>query len=144
MKKTLIITTLALFVTASWWLINKNDKPANAVNKNINVEVYKNASYISPAYKNAFATLKVTVVRVNGKERDIVWQQTYKPTELKDYPSVDRPMTQKISIPNVNDKKERLEIYYQVTYNSQGSILNLLNTKVIEKGQKTGKLLIEI
>jgi hypothetical protein len=144
MKKTLIITTLALLVTAAWWLINGNDKPANAVSKNINVEVYKNASYISPAYKNSFATLKVTVVRVNGKERDIVWQQTYKPTELKDFPGVDKPMTQKISIPNVNDKKERLEIYYQVTYNSQGSILNLLNTAVIEKGQKTGKLLIEI
>jgi hypothetical protein len=144
MKKTLIITTLALLITAAWWLINKNEKPTNTVSKNINVEVYKNASYISPAYKNTFATLQVTVVRVNGKERDIVWQHTYKPTELKDFPGVDKPMTQKISIPNVNDKKEKLEIYYQVSYNSQGSVLNLLNTAVIEKGQKTGKLSIEI
>ncbi len=144
MKKTLIIAILVLLTAAAWWLINKNADTKNSVSKNINVEVYKNASYISPAYKNTFATLQVTVVRVHGKHRDIVWQQTYKPTELKDYPGVDKPMTQKISIPNVNDKKERLEIYYQVTYNSQGSILNLLNTAVIEKGQKTGKLLIEI
>ena len=144
MKKTLIITTLALLITAAWWLINRNEKPTNTVSKNINVEVYKNASYISPAYKNTFATLQVTIVRVNGKERDIVWQHTYKPTELKDFPGVDKPMTQKISIHNVNDKKEKLEIYYQVSYNSQGSVLNLLNTAVIEKGQKTGKLSIEI
>ncbi len=144
MKKTLIVTALALLITTALWSINNNSTTTNAVSKNINVEVYKNASYISPAYKNTFATLKVTVVRINGKERDIVWQHTYKPTELKDFPGVDKPMTQKISIPNINDKKEKLEIYYQVTYNSQGSILNLVNTSVIEKGQKTGKLSIEI
>jgi hypothetical protein len=34
----------------------------------------------------------------------------------------------------VNDKKERLEIYYQLTYDSQGSILNFLNTTTIGKG----------
>ena len=44
----------------------------------------------------------------------------------------------------VNDKKEKLEIYYQLTYDSQGSILNLLNATTIGKGQQTGKLHIQI
>ena len=145
MKKKLVIIAAALTLLSGSGLFFAQHLPSSAsVSKNINVEVYKTASYISPAYNNATAALQVTVVRVRGDKRDTAFQHTFQPKELKDYPASDRPIVQKITIPNVNDKKEKLEIYYQLTYDSQGSILNFLNTTTIGKGQQTGKLHIQI
>ena len=143
-KKLIIITTALTILSGSGFFFAQHVHSSAAVSKDINVEVYKTASYISPAYENATAALQVTVVRVRGDKRDTAFQHTFQPKELKDYPASDRPMVQKITIPNVNDKKEKLEIYYQLTYDSQGSILNFLNTTTIGKGQQTGKLHIQI
>ncbi len=145
MKAKLIIVVTALSLASiTGYFVTKKVTEVTPVNKSINVEVYKTASYISPIYANSTATLEVTVVRVKNNKRDIVWQHTFQPTELKDYPESDKPMTQKISIPNVNDKKETLEVYYKVTYNSAGSILNSFNYTTIGKGQQSGKLNIQI
>jgi hypothetical protein len=145
MKKKLVITATALtLLSGSGFFFAQHVTPAKQVSKNINVEVYKTASYVSPVYANTFATLQVTVVRVHGDKKDIAWQHTFQPKELKDYPASDKPLIQKITIPNVNDRKERLEIYYQLTYNTQGSVLNFLNTTTIGKGQQSGKLNIQI
>ena len=143
-KKLVVIATALVLVSGSGFFFAKHVPDSASVSKNINVEVYKTASYISPAYNNATAALQVTVVRVRGDKRDTAFQHTFQPKELKDYPASDRPIVQKITIPNVNDKKEKLEIYYKLTYDSQGSILNFLNTTTIGKGQQTGKLHIQI
>jgi hypothetical protein len=144
-KKLIIITATALVLLGSSYLfLAQQDASSAPVNKDINVEVYKTASYVSPAYANTFATLEVTVVRVKGNKRDTAWQHTFEPTQLKDFPASDKPMVQKITIPNVNDGKEKLEIYYRLSYDSKGSILNFLNTTIIGKGQQTGKLHIQI
>ena len=145
MKRTLIICTIAIITTASssFWF-TKNTESVQPVNKHISVEVYKTASYLSPVYSNATASLEVTIVRVKNNKKDTVWQHSFKPTELKDFPASDKPITQKISIPNVNDSKETLEVYYKVTYNSQGSILNYWNITIIGQGQQSGKLDIKI
>ena len=143
-KKLIIIATALTLLSGSGFFFVKHVTPAKQVSKNINVEVYKTASYVSPAYANAFATLQVTVVRVNGNKKDTAWQHTFQPKELKDYPASDKPLIQKITIPNVNDRREKLEIYYQLTYNTKGSVLNFLNTTTIGKGQQSGKLNIQI
>lgn len=142
MKK-LIITVTFLALSLGFLYYSQAPKPV-AVNKNINVEVYKTSSYVSPAYANATAQLEVTVVRIKNNKKDTVWQHTFQPTELKDYPSSDKPITQIITIPNVNDNKEKLEVYYKVTYDSKGSILNYWNTTTIGQGQQSGKLHIQI
>ncbi len=146
MKKKLIIiiATALVLLSGSYLFFGQQVFSSAPVNKNINVEVYKTASYVSPAYANTFATLQVTVVRVKGNKRDTAWQHTFEPTQLKDFPASDKPLVQKISIPNVNDNKEKLEIYYKLSYDSKGSILNFLNTTIIGKGQQTGKLHIQI
>jgi len=146
MKRKLIITTAsALLLSALSVLFSKNFTAAEKpIDKDINVEVYKTASYISAAYANTFATLEVTVIRVKGNKKDTAFQHTFEPKELKDYPGSDKPLVQKITIPNVNDRKEKLEIYYRLTYDSNGSVLNFLNTETIGKGQQTRKLNIKI
>jgi hypothetical protein len=144
MKKILIIATAIILSGSTYFLSSKKMYAEQPVNKDINVEVYKTASYISPAYANTFATLEVTVVRVKGIKKDTAFQHTFQPKELKDFPGSDKPLVQKITIPNVNDSKEKLEIFYKLTYNSDGSVLNFLNTTTIGKGQQTGKLHIQI
>jgi hypothetical protein len=143
-KKLVIIVTALTLISGSGFVIAKNTSAKTPVNKNINVEVYKTASYASPAYADATASLEVTVVRVKDNKKDTVWQHAFKQTELKDYPASDKPITQRISVPNVNDRKEKLEIYYNVKYNSKGSILDYRNIQTIGQGQQTGKLNIQI
>ncbi|MEP6465636.1 MAG: hypothetical protein ABJB05_05000 [Parafilimonas sp.] len=144
MKKILIIATATLLAAGVFCLFGNKMNTEQTVSKNINVEVYKTTSYISPAYANAFATLEVTVIRVKGNKRDTAFQHTFQPKQLKDFPASDKPFVQTITVPNVNDSKEKLEILYKLTYDSKGSILNFLNTTTIGKGQQTGKLNIKI
>lgn len=145
MTTKLIITATAIsFLSIIGFFTSKNITEAKKVSKSINVEVYKTSSYVAPVYKNTTATLEVTVLRVKHNKRDTVWQHAFQPTELKDFPTSGSPMMQKISIPNVNDKKETLEVYYKVTYNTQGRILNSWNYTTIGRGQQSGKLNIQI
>jgi hypothetical protein len=145
MKQKLIITVTAaaiLVVTGSFLSVKHfSEKP---VTKNINVEIFKTASYVSPAYSDTYATLHVSIVKVHGKKRETAWQHDFEPKQLKDYPASDRPLVQTITIPNVNDKKEKLEVLYEVTYSTKGSELNLLNGTIIGKGVQNGKLNIKI
>jgi hypothetical protein len=142
MKK--LIITATLLISGLGFFYYKQFPKEVPVSKNINVEVYKTTSYVAPVYENSTAQLEVTVVRVRNNKKDTVWQHSFKATELKDYPGSDKPMLQKITIPNVNDRKEKLEVYYKVTYDSKGSILNYWNITTIGRGQQTGKLYIQI
>jgi len=142
MKK--LIITVTLLIAGLGFLYYKQSPKEVSVIKNIDVEVYKTSSYVSPAYANATAQLEVTVVRIRNNKKDTVWQHSFQPTELKNFPESNNPLLQKITIPNVNDRKEKLEIYYKVTYDSKGSILNYWNITTIGKGQQTGKLHIQI
>jgi hypothetical protein len=145
MKTKLIITvTSAILVLTSGSFIGIKNSIKKPVDKNINVEVYKTASYIAPAYANTFATLEVTIVRVNGNKKDTAFQHIFQPKELKDYPASDKPLVQTITIPNVNDNRERLEIFYRLTYNTKGSELNFSEGTVIGKGVQSSKLNIKI
>ncbi|MBS1746052.1 MAG: hypothetical protein JST21_07780 [Bacteroidetes bacterium] len=144
MKKLIIIAIAALLVTAAIVSPGMKKTQVSEVNKHINLEVYKMASYGSPAYENTTATLEVTIVRIRGNQRDTAFQYKFQPKQLKDFPDSNQPMVQKIIIPNVNDKKEKLEVYYKLSYDANGSVLNFLNTSVIGKGEQSGKLNIQI
>ena len=143
-KKLVIIATALVLVSGSGFFAAQHVSPSASVSKNINVEVYKTASYISPAYNNTTAALQVTVVRVRGAKRDTAFQHTFQPKQLKDFPGSDKPIVQEITIPNVNDRKEKLEVYYKLTYDSKGSVIHFLNTETIGKGQQTGRFQVQI
>lgn len=144
MKKKLIITASSLLIIASGIFSSMKTVTEKPVNKSINVQVYKAASYISPAYADAYAKLQITIVKTNGNKRDTTWQHNFAPKQLKDFPTSDKPMLQKITIPNVNDSKEKLEIYYRLTYSTKGSELNFSDATIIGKGEQNGKLNIKI
>ncbi len=145
MKKKLIITIAAavpLIVSGSFFGIKTFfEKP---VTKNINVEIYKTASYVSPAYSDTYATLHVSIIKINGNKRYTAWQHDFAPKQLKDFPASNKPLVQNITIPNVNDNYEKLEILYELKYNTKGSELNFSDGKIIGKGTQNGKLNIKI
>lgn len=145
MKSKLIITvTAAVILVASSSFFGVKHFSEKPVTKNINVEIYKTASYVSPAYADTYATLRVSIVKIKGNKRNVAWQHEFAPKQLKDYPASDKPLVQTITIPNVNDRKEKLEILYELNYNTKGSELNFSNGKIIGKGVQSDKLNIKI
>ena len=118
--------------------------PEKTTSKNIQVEIYKGEAYTSSVYTDASARLQVTVVKVRGNRRSIVWQKNYDAKLLSQYPSAANAISQNILIPNVADNREHLEVLYTLTYDSKGSVMQLQDGTVIAKGVKNGKLSINI
>ncbi len=118
--------------------------PEKPVSKNISFAVYAANDYSSPVYKDASAKLRITVTKVKGCSRTIVWDKTYDAKQLHDYPSFQHAMSQKVVINNVLDSREKLEVVYTLTYDNKGSVMQMYNGTVVSKGEQTGQLLINI
>src|SRR5689334_6687109 len=101
------------------------------VNKNISFAVYKGNNYASEVYNNTSATLHITITKVRGNKRAVVWNKTFDARLLNQYPSLENALTQQVTVPNVLDKKEYLEVTYILTYNSNGSGLQMQNGTVV-------------
>jgi len=101
------------------------------VNKNISFAVYKGDNYTSDVYNNTSATLHITITKVRGTNRSVVWDKTFDAKLLKQYPSLENALTQQVTVPNVLDKKEHLEVTYTLTYDSNGSELQMQNGTVV-------------
>ncbi len=144
MKKISIIIAAAMLIIITTGFISYKNFTVKKVNKNINVEVFKDASYNAPVYADAYATINITVIKVNGSKRDTAFTHNFTPMQLKSFPSSDKPLLSKISVSNINDKQERLEVYYTLTYNTKGSQLVFCDVTLIGKGKKSGSLSIKI
>lgn len=118
--------------------------PAKPVNRNISFAIYKGSNYNSDVYRNTSAQVKITVEKVNGKKRTLVWEKTLEAKQVSQYPSFREAQTQTITVPNVLDKKEHIEVTYTLTYNSKGSTLQMQGGSVIDGKDKEGQLRISI
>jgi len=147
MKKQLIWlpVVIAAVLLAAW---NKPLRelmtPEKAVTKNVSLAVYTNDNYNASIYSNASASLQVSIVKVRGSERKVVWQKSYDAKLLKDYPTFANALAEKVVVNNVVDSKDRLEVVYTLTYNDKGNQLQLQDGTIISKGEKGGKLFINI
>ncbi|MEP7318732.1 MAG: hypothetical protein ABI921_08315 [Panacibacter sp.] len=101
------------------------------VTKSISFAVYKGNNYSSEVYSNTFAQLHIVVEKVNGKMRTKVWDKTFDAKLLNQYPSVENALSQKVTVANVLDKKEHLEVTCTLTYNSKGSELRMQSGTVV-------------
>lgn len=147
MKKNLII---AGFIAAGVVLGLVAYKPLkqafteNPVEKSINFSVYRANNYTSDAYSQTSAQVHIIVEKVSKHSRTIVWEKTLDAQLLKQYPTADKAMAQKITIPGVLDKKEHLEVKYVLIYDSKGSQLEMQDGTVVSAGVKSEKLDIGI
>jgi hypothetical protein len=86
----------------------------------------------------------VTITKVNHNSRVTVWTKTFDPLQLKQYPSLEDALLQKVAINNVFDSREHLEIRSTVSYYSNGSVLEIEDGVLVSKGITGGTLIISI
>ena len=111
-----------------------NSKP---VAKNVSFLLYKGSNYSSKVYKGSSAQVYVSVEKVRNTARTIVWDTTFDSKQLNKYPSAKKSLSQKVTIPNVIESKEHLEINYLLTYKSKGSVLNIQSRNFNSNGMDT-------
>lgn len=118
--------------------------PEKTVSKNVSLAVFRADNYNSTVYADASASLEVYIVKVRGNERKVVWQKNYDARLLNDYPMLQNALSQNVTVNNVVDSKDKLEVVYRLTYKTKGSELELHDGTTINKGEKDGKLFINI
>jgi hypothetical protein len=140
----LAIGTAAVLLAAWSKQLIANINFEKPVCKSISLAVYTDNAYSSKIYNDASAKLQVAVVKVRGNQRSTVWQKEYDAKLLKEYPSLQNALAQKVTVNNVVDNKEHLEVIYTITYNAKGNKLQLQDGVVLAKGATNGKLFINI
>jgi hypothetical protein len=110
------------------------DKP---VEKTILFSLYRGSNYSSKVYRGSSAEIYIAVEKVRSTTRTVVWDTTVDAMLLSKYPSAKKAMSKKITIPNVIENKEHLEMNYVLTYNSNGSILKMQSSNFIFNGTDT-------
>ena len=147
MKKHLIwfpVVAATVLLTAWGKPLIENINFEKPVTKSISFAVYKENNYASKVYDDASAKLQVAIVKVSGNKRSIVWRKEYDAKLLKEYPSLENALAQKVVINNVVDSKEHLEVMYTITYDAKGNKMQLQDGAIISRGAKDGKLFINI
>lgn len=147
MKKFLIIAAIAVAATISA-LFAFTGIPAttteSTINKTIDMQVYAAANYTSDIYNGSNASLHVTVNKIKNNDKEIVWEMDYPALELKAFPENIHAFKQQINIPAIFGQAGNLEIDYILTYNSNGNILQMKNTELLDTKKETTQLYIEI
>lgn len=132
MNKFLVWLPAVLVLGAVVYRPAKEATQPKLVSKNISFVVYKSSDYNSGAYNSTSAQVHIVVEKVNNKgQHSVVWDRTFDAKCLSQYPSVENALQQKITVHNVNEKKEKLVVYYTLTYNSKGSELQMQEGTVV-------------
>jgi hypothetical protein len=140
MKKNLLWLALVLFVSG---IVIASYKPIKdmlkeiPVERTISFELYKGSNYASKVYKCSSAEIYITVEKVRNATRIKVWDTTLNAKLLNEYPFARKALTQKVTIQNVIENKEHIEMNYVLKYNSNGSVLQIQSRSFILDGLKT-------
>jgi hypothetical protein len=118
--------------------------PEQPVSKSISFAVNTDENYSSIVYNDAFAQLRITVTKIRGNQRAMVWDTIYNPQKLQDYSFLKNAMSKEIIINNVLESKENLEVLYTLTYYSKGNVLQLYNDTILTPGIRQKKLCINV
>ena len=139
MNKALI--WLPAFLTIGVTTLYKPVKEASTPkieDKAVSLVIYKSADYTSPIYDNSTAQAEILIEKVNRKgQRVILWGKTISSETLSEYPTLSSAQAQNITVPNVNRKNEHLEVTYVLTYNSNGSELQIQGADVITEANNS-------
>lgn len=131
------ITVIAFQKQIRGWFITEK-----ALNKEINVSIKSDSIYNSSAYNEALAQVHIIITKVKGSKEITVWKKDFANMQLKQYERNEKSFSARLHIPVINSK-EKLKVSYIIIYNSNGRILELSDTKQIDKKQEQ-KLEIDI
>jgi hypothetical protein len=143
MKKYVLWLPALIIIGAAMCQPVKEAMKGKPVDKSISFAVYKGTAYSSDIYNNTSAQLHVIIEKVKGGRHTQVWNKTFDARLLKQYPSLEQAMFQTVTVPKVFCK-EQLEITYTITYNSNGSQLQMQHAALVSGSALTDKLNISI
>src|SRR4051812_7683386 len=143
MKKYLLWLPAIIIIGAAMSQPVKEAMTQRSVDKNISFAVYKGTAYASPVYNNTSAQLHVTIEKVKGINHTQVWSKTFDARLVKQYPSFEQAMLQTVTVSKVSCN-EHLEITYTITYNSNGSELQMQSGALVNGNEMSGKIDISI
>ncbi len=144
MKKILIITTAILIATIVAFTPVKYFQTEKPVSKEINVAISSRGDYSSTAYSDAKASVHVVIVKLEGNKQTVVSDKVYNDMQLSQVPANGNSINSRFIVPNVFNKKEKLLITYTISYNSQGSIVQLYNGTYLSDKSNSEKIEIHI
>jgi hypothetical protein len=124
-KYSLWLVVVLLVLGLAGYKATKEALKERPVEKSVSFTIYKGFDYTSHVYDCTFAQIHISVEKVRGNKRTTVWDTTFDAKLLKQYPSIGKALTENITIPQIVDKKEHLDINYIITYNSKGSELKM-------------------
>lgn len=126
MKRNIIaLVTITVITAWSFVIYLQVGKLAKGATQNLTFNIYKGVNYASEAYNNTTAKVQIVVEKVSKHKREVVYQQNLAARELKQYPDLKTAEKQKISIPGIDPKKDKLEVKYILTYDSNGSQMSM-------------------
>jgi hypothetical protein len=114
------------------------------VNKEINFSITRDSSYDGNVYDMTRATVRIIVFKVKNHKQVVLWNKTYDTMQVKQYPTSGNALCQTVKVKNILDRKEQLYITYIITYNTKGSVIKVENGTSVLKGEKEGRLAINI
>lgn len=144
MKRAITLITIA--VSVSVFCIREKSRFASEkpIIKNVSLKVYKSNDYLSAIYNNATAKISVSITKVSNRSRTIIWNKTFDALQLKQYPSMEDSLLQKLVISDVYNEREHLEIVSTVSYYANGSLLEIREGLLLSKEAADGILSIPI
>ncbi len=144
MKKLLICLPILFVVTlvfANKLFYSCKLKP---VNKEINLAIFTENNYHAAVYDSSLAQVEVTIKKISGNASQIVLTKTFEAMLLKQYASVKNALTEQMSIGDIQEANEYLEITYTVAYTTKGSLLYFENSEIVGKGEMHKKINVVI
>jgi len=99
--------------------------------KSISLTIYKSNTYASKIYNSTSVKLQITIKKISDKNHTIVLSKNFDEKLLKHYPDSKNALFQKVIVSGAFDKKEHLEVSYILSYNSNGSELQMHNDTII-------------
>lgn len=133
-----IIAVIFLSVVTIWSFIIyvQVGRITNHATKNLSINIYKGVNYASRVYDNTTAQVKIVVEKVNKHNRQVVYENELAARELKSFPDLKSAAARNISIPYFDSKKDKLEVKYILTYNSNGSELSMQYNQEVKSNDK--------
>lgn len=114
------------------------------VTKQITYSIQGDTNYNAPAYNKTVAAVHVFVFTVKNHRQHIVWQKLYDAQPVKKYSGACNMVQQTVNIKNITESKEKLFITYIITYDTNGGKMQVENGTTVLRGEKQGKLVINI
>jgi len=146
MKKQLLILPL-LLISITVIAFNKQIQNwfngTKAVKKEISFSITGKNDYTLQAYNDAAAEIEISITKINGGKRIVLWKKEFENMLLKQYDSNIMPI-ENVNINNTFSAKETIEVSYTITYKSAGKVLKLGREILLDKTEQKDKLEIEV